>query len=95
MGLDRATEEAESELTEETLTRLRNVYEEGVRPLEGPYCYRELSNRHFGDPEIFARPLVVLMGPYSGGKSTMINYLLGTEFTKDAFKTGEPSSKAT
>ncbi len=28
------------------------------------------------------------MGPYSGGKSTMINYLLGIEFTKSAFKTG-------
>ena len=54
-----------------------------------PPLNRELSNRHFGDPEIFGKPLVVLMGPYSGGKSTMINYLLGTEFTPNAFKSGK------
>ena len=42
--------------------------------------------------EILAKPLVVLMGPYSGGKSTMINYLLGTEFTPSAFRAAaEPS----
>ena len=68
---------------------LKRVYEGAVKPLEGIYKYRELSNRHFGDPEIFGKPLVVLMGPYSGGKSTMINYLLGTEFTPNAFKSGE------
>ncbi len=42
--------------------------------------------------EILAKPLVVLMGPYSGGKSTLINYLLGTEFTPSAFRAAaEPS----
>ena len=74
---------------EKTLKELKRVYEGAVKPLEGIYKYRELSNRHFGDPEIFGKPLVVLMGPYSGGKSTMINYLLGTEFTPNAFKSGE------
>ena len=44
--------------------------------------------RHFGDPEIFNKPLVVLMGPWSGGKSSTLNYLLGTEYTKNAFKAG-------
>ena len=42
---------------------LKRVYEGAVKPLEGIYKYRELSNRHFGDPEIFGKPLVVLMGP--------------------------------
>ena len=42
---------------------------------------------------MFNKPLVVLMGPWSGGKSTMINYLLGNEYSKDAFKTSaEPST---
>jgi len=39
-----------------------------------------------------ANPLVVLMGPWSGGKSTMINYILGNEYNANSFKTGaEPS----
>ena len=77
-------------MVEQTLKELKTIYESSVKPLEDLYAYKELSNRHFGDPEIFAKPLVVLMGPWSGGKSTMINYLLGTEYTKNAFKSGEP-----
>ena len=78
----------QDDLVETTLRELKKIYENSVKPLEDLYTYKELSNRHFGDPEIFAKPLVVLMGPWSGGKSTMINYLLGTEYTKNAFKSG-------
>lgn len=78
-----------NQITEKTLKDLKKVYENAIKPLEGIYKYRELSNRHFGDPEIFGKPLIVLMGPYSGGKSTMINYLLGTEFTENAFRAGK------
>ena len=81
--------EGAGKLVEQTLKELKTIYENSVKPLEDLYAYKELSNRHFGDPEIFAKPLVVLMGPWSGGKSTMINYLLGTEYTKNAFKSGE------
>ena len=38
---------------------------------------------------VFTKPLVVLMGPWSGGKSTMVNYILGNEYNKNAFKTGK------
>lgn len=89
LGLDAPPTEEETKLVEDTLGELKRIRDERIAPLEGPYRYSGLSNRHFGDPEIFARPLVVLMGPYSGGKSTMINYLLGTEFTKNAFRAGE------
>eukprot|EP00096_Caligus_rogercresseyi_P016521 TRINITY_DN920_c0_g1_i3.p1 TRINITY_DN920_c0_g1~~TRINITY_DN920_c0_g1_i3.p1 ORF type:complete len:1395 (-),score=386.10 TRINITY_DN920_c0_g1_i3:125-4309(-) len=79
-------------LIQGSLRSLKKIYESSVEPLETLFKYRELSNRHYGDPEIFAKPLVVLMGPWSGGKSTMINYLLGTEYTSNAFKaTAEPS----
>ncbi len=92
LGLDEATNEQMGYLTEKTLKELKKIYEGAIKPLEGIYKYRELSNRHFGDPEIFGKPLVVLMGPYSGGKSSMINYLLGTEYTPNAFKVAaEPS----
>ena len=32
--------------------------------------------------------MVLFLGPWSGGKSSIINYLLGTEFTQNALKTG-------
>ncbi len=89
LGLDQPQRSEMTDLVETTLRNLKKIYENSIRPLETPYKYRELSNRHFGDPEIFNKPLVVLMGPYSGGKSTMINYLLGTEFTKNAFRAGQ------
>ena len=33
--------------------------------------------------------MVVMMGPWSGGKSTMINYILGNEFSKNAFRSSK------
>ena len=75
-----------------TLKDLKKIYTNSILPLESAYKYRELSHRHFGDPELFSKPLIVLMGPWSGGKSTMINYILGNEFNQNAFKAGvEPT----
>jgi len=92
LGLNAQTNQELHKITEGTLKDLKKVYESSIKDLEKTYKYRELSNRHFGDPEIFNKPLVVFMGPWSGGKSTIINYLLGTEYTKNAFRsTAEPS----
>jgi predicted ATPase len=40
------------------------------------------------DPEIFSKPLILFMGPWSGGKSTIINYLMDIEYTNTALRTG-------
>ncbi|XP_065201512.1 sarcalumenin [Planococcus citri] len=79
-------------LTDTTLKELKRLYENAIKPMEVLYKYRDLSNRHFGDPEIFSKPLVLFMGPWSGGKSTIINYLLDNEFSDTALRSGaEPS----
>ncbi|XP_031633981.1 sarcalumenin [Contarinia nasturtii] len=89
---DVAENEALAKVAENTLKDLKKIYENAIKPLETLYKYRDLSNRHFGDPEIFSKPLVLLMGPWSGGKSTIINYLTGNEYTDFSLKTGaEPS----
>ncbi|XP_065557430.1 sarcalumenin-like [Artemia franciscana] len=76
-----------------TLREVKKVVETAVRPLEAIYKYKDISNRHFGDNEIFSKPLVLFLGPWSGGKSSIINYLLGIEFTENALKSGaEPSA---
>ncbi|KAK9296954.1 hypothetical protein QLX08_009152 [Tetragonisca angustula] len=70
------------------LKELKRVYDNAIQPLESLYKYRDLSNRHFGDPEIFSKPLVLFMGPWSGGKSSIINYLLDIEYRQTSLRTG-------
>ncbi|XP_066590134.1 sarcalumenin [Prorops nasuta] len=95
LRLDEENEEKESaiEKTADIILRdLKRLYDNAIQPLETLYKYRDLSNRHFGDPEIFSKPLVLFMGPWSGGKSSIINYLLDIEYTATALRTGaEPS----
>ncbi|KAL7025096.1 hypothetical protein ACKWTF_013340 [Chironomus riparius] len=95
LGLD-----AESSIKENALKRtgdvvlkeLKKIYDNAIKPLETMYKYRELSNRHYGDPEIFSKPLIVFMGPYSGGKSTILNYLTDNEYRETSIRSGaEPS----
>ncbi|KAK0165065.1 hypothetical protein PV328_003620 [Microctonus aethiopoides] len=74
------------------LKDLKKLYDTAIQPLETLFKYRDLSNRHFGDPEIFSKPLILFMGPWSGGKSSIINYLLDNEYKPTALRTGaEPS----
>lgn len=68
---------------------LKKLYENAIKPLETLYKYRDLSNRHFGDAEIFSKPLILFMGPWSGGKSSIINYLLDNEFSDTSLHTGK------
>lgn len=70
------------------LRDLKRIYDNAIKPLETVYKYRDLSNRHFGDPEIFSKPLVLFMGPWSGGKSTILNYLSENEYTPHSIRSG-------
>lgn len=95
MKLDDESSETEkiiNRVAEITLRELKKLYENAIKPLEVLYKYRDLSNRHFGDAEIFSKPLILFMGPWSGGKSSIINYLLDNEYNETSLRTGaEPS----
>lgn len=84
-----AQNEALQKTAEVTLNNLKKIYENAIKPLETLYKYRDLSNRHFGDPEVFSKPLVLFMGPWSGGKSSILNYLTDNEYTEYSLRTGE------
>ncbi|XP_014476257.1 PREDICTED: sarcalumenin [Dinoponera quadriceps] len=95
LKLDEENEEKERAIQRAAdiiLRDLKRLYDNAIQPLESMYKYRDLSNRHFGDPEIFSKPLVLFMGPWSGGKSSIINYLLDIEYEPMSLRTGaEPS----
>ncbi|XP_058813177.1 probable serine/threonine-protein kinase kinX isoform X4 [Topomyia yanbarensis] len=85
-------ENALNKVADVILRDLKKIYDTAIKPLETLYKYRDLSNRHFGDPEIFSKPLILFMGPWSGGKSTILNYLTQNEYTPNSVRTGaEPS----
>lgn len=83
-----AQNEALQKTAEVTLNNLKKIYENAIKPLETLYKYRDLSNRHFGDSEIFSKPLILFMGPWSGGKSSILNYLTDNEYTEHSLRTG-------
>lgn len=87
-----AREKAVDNVAEIILRDIKRIYESAIKPLETLYKYRDLSNRHFSDPEIFSKPLVLFMGPWSGGKSTIINYLTGNEYTPHSLRSGNDNS---
>lgn len=84
-----AREKAVDNVAEIILRDIKRTYENAIKPLEVMYKYRDLSNRHFGDPEIFSKPLVLFMGPWSGGKSSIINYLTDNEYTPHSLRSGK------
>ncbi|XP_062999215.1 sarcalumenin [Elgaria multicarinata webbii] len=88
-----------------TLQRLRKIYHTSIKPLEQSYKYNELRQheitaypgRTLGssatDGEITSKPMVLFLGPWSVGKSTMVNYLLGLDNTPYQLYTGaEPTT---
>ncbi|XP_064482138.1 uncharacterized protein LOC135394958 [Ornithodoros turicata] len=78
----------EDRLIQEILKDLKKLSINAIQPMENLYKFKDISTRLLGDAEIFNKPLVLFLGPWSSGKSTIINYLLGTEYTKAGLKTG-------
>lgn len=91
LRLDESSEKenAINNAAEIVLRDLKRIYDNAIKPLEQLFKYRDLSNRHFGDPEIFSKPLVLFMGPWSGGKSTILNYLTDNEYTEFSVRSGK------
>ena len=62
------------------LDRLKNLYAQKLRPLEKKSMYHELREPQLSDAWFDARPMVLLIGQYSVGKTSFIRYLLGRNF---------------
>ncbi|KAK7127027.1 hypothetical protein R3I94_018268 [Phoxinus phoxinus] len=77
----------------DALKKLQHVYHTAIKPLENAYRYNELRQHEVSDAEITSKPMVLFLGPWSVGKSSMINYLLGLHDTSQQLYTGaEPTT---
>ncbi|KAI1886561.1 hypothetical protein AGOR_G00197060 [Albula goreensis] len=75
------------------MQKLRKIYQTAIKPMEQAYRYNEMRQHEVSDAEISSKPLVLFIGPWSVGKSSMINYLLGLHDTPYQLYTGaEPTT---
>ncbi len=59
---------------------LKKIYKNHLRPLEEKYKFGEFSSPLLRDSDFDAKPMVLLMGQYSVGKTSFIEYLLERPF---------------
>ncbi|XP_029991477.1 sarcalumenin isoform X2 [Sphaeramia orbicularis] len=87
-----ATAEPSAEFSAAMKTLL-DIYHTAIKPMEQAYKYNELRQHEVTDGEITSKPMVLFLGPWSVGKSSMINYLLGLHGTSQQLYTGaEPTT---
>ena len=55
---------------------VKTIYHDKVRPLEEQYMIREFHYPLLTDEDFDAKPMVLLVGSYSTGKTSFIKYLL-------------------
>lgn len=59
---------------------LKKVYKFKMRPLEEHYLFNEFHSPFLLETDFDAKPMVLLLGQYSTGKTTFISFLLDREF---------------
>jgi len=59
---------------------LKEIYKKSLLPLEKTYKYHEIQSPMMEDPDFDGKPLVMLIGQYSTGKTTFIRYLLEQDY---------------
>ena len=60
--------------------RLAKLYSSKVLPLERDFVFDKFYSPSFTDSTFSAKPMVLLMGQYSTGKTTFIRHLIGREY---------------
>lgn len=59
---------------------LKKLYFKNLKPLEESYLFNDFHSPVMTEPDFVAKPMVLLVGQYSTGKTTFIRYLLERDF---------------
>ncbi|ELT99462.1 hypothetical protein CAPTEDRAFT_108382 [Capitella teleta] len=79
MGKDDARKK-EPEVYENVADGLKKLYKQKLMPLEDHYKFADFHSPSLDDSDFDAKPMVLLVGQYSTGKTTFIKYLLESDF---------------
>ncbi|KAG8183362.1 hypothetical protein JTE90_008265 [Oedothorax gibbosus] len=91
LGLDEVGTELEKEedkLAQTIYKDIKKIELTHIKPMEMLYKYADSTTRALGDAEIFNKPMILFLGPWNSGKTSIINYILGIERTPAALETG-------
>ncbi|VDN55985.1 unnamed protein product [Dracunculus medinensis] len=79
LGGDSSKKKQQQEL-ESVNEGLRKIYKQKLLPLEEYYKFHDFHSPALSDPDFDAKPMILLVGQYSTGKTTFIRYLLEEDF---------------
>lgn len=68
------------EEVENVIGELKKIYRSKLLPLEEHYQFHDFHSPKLEDPDFDAKPMILLVGQYSTGKTTFIRYLLERDF---------------
>ena len=75
-----AARKAEPEVFGTVSDGLKKLYKQKMLPLEEAYFFHDFHSPQLDDPDFDAKPMILLVGQYSTGKTTFIRYLLEQDF---------------
>lgn len=70
----------EPEVISSVVDGLKKLYRNTILPLEEHYKFHEFHSPQLDDPDFDAKPMILLVGQYSTGKTTFIRYLIEQDF---------------
>lgn len=65
---------------ESIIDGLKTLYKRKIRPLEELYKFDLFHSAHLTDTDIAAKPFILVLGQYSVGKSSFVQYLLDRDY---------------
>ena len=78
--MGKGKKEQVAEIFESVTDGLKQLYRTKIRPIEEMYRFGDFYSPLLTDGDFDAKPMVLLMGQYSVGKTSFIRYLLGRDF---------------
>ncbi|XP_072402144.1 EH domain-containing protein 1-like [Diabrotica undecimpunctata] len=71
---------SKQEIYQNVVEGLKTIYKHKLLPLEEHYQFHDFHSPKLEDSDFDAKPMILLVGQYSTGKTTFIKYLLEREF---------------